>query len=376
MAGPIKVFKQVGELKTGYGKVTGIIALSLAILCFLGVLAFHFPQYLTTPQLRKNYSVDLLRQVMLIAMVVAGALGLVNLIRRRQRSLNAAALVLVLLSWALGGHQVPVGDFPDHTPYIGVDWFILDLLGSTLVFILIEKIFPIYRGQPVFRLGWQTDFSHFVFNHFIVGLILLIVNFAVHRLFQWALYPALQSAIQALPFVVELFLIILVADFVQYWTHRAYHEVPFLWRFHSVHHSAKYMDWMAGSRQHVFELIVTRVAVLGVIYVAGFSKEVMDFYIIVVGFQAVFNHANVSLPWGPLKYLLVTPDFHHWHHSSDREALDRNYAAHFAFLDYLFGTAVKSDRRFPDKYGVLGDYMPEGFAKQQLFPFSKNAKRE
>lgn len=376
MAGPLKVFKQVGELKTGYGKVTGIIALSLAILCFLGVLAFHFPQYMTTPQLRKNYSVDLLRQVMLIAMVVAGALGLVNLIRRRQRSLNAAALVLVLLSWALGGHQVPVGDFPDHTPYIGVDWFILDLLGSTLVFILIEKMFPIYRGQPVFRLGWQTDFSHFVFNHFIVGLILLIVNFAVHRLFQWALYPALQSAIQALPFVVELFLIILVADFVQYWTHRAYHEVPFLWRFHSVHHSAKYMDWMAGSRQHVFELIVTRVAVLGVIYVAGFSKEVMDFYIIVVGFQAVFNHANVSLPWGPLKYLLVTPDFHHWHHSSDREALDRNYAAHFAFLDYLFGTAVKSDRRFPDKYGVLGDYMPEGFAKQQLFPFSKNAKRE
>ena len=376
MAGPLKVFKQVGELKTGYGKVTGIIALSLAILCFLGVLAFHFPQYMTTPQLRKNYSVDLLRQVMLIAMVVAGALGLVNLIRRRQRSLNAAALVLVLLSWALGGHQVPVGDFPDHTPYIGVDWFILDLLGSTLVFILIEKMFPIYRGQPVFRLGWQTDFSHFVFNHFIVGLILLIVNFAVHRLFQWALYPALQSAIQALPFVVELFLIILVADFVQYWTHRAYHEVPFLWRFHSVHHSAKYMDWMAGSRQHVFELIVTRVAVLGVIYVAGFSKEVMDFYIIVVGFQAVFNHANVSLPWGPLKYLLVTPDFHHWHHSSDREALDRNYAAHFAFLDYLFGTAVKSDRRFPDKYGVLGDYMPEGFAKQQLFPFSKTAKRE
>ena len=375
MAGPLKVFKQVGELKTGYGKVTGIIALSLAILCFLGVLAFHFPQYMTTPQLRKNYSVDLLRQVMLIAIVVAGALGLVNLIRRRQRSLNAAALVLVLLSWALGGHQVPVGDFPDHTPYIGVDWFILDLLGSTLVFILIEKMFPIYRGQPVFRLGWQTDFSHFVFNHFIVGLILLIVNFAVHRLFQWALYPALQSAIQALPFVVELFLIILVADFVQYWTHRAYHEVPFLWRFHSVHHSAKYMDWMAGSRQHVFELVVTRVAVLGVIYVAGFSKEVIDFYIIVVGFQAVFNHANVNLPWGPLKYFMVTPDFHHWHHSSDREALDRNYAAHFSFLDYLFGTAVKSDRRFPDKYGVLGDYMPEGFARQQLFPFSKNAKR-
>ncbi len=371
MTGPIKVFRQEGELKIGYGKVTGIIALSLSILCFLGVLAFHYPQYLTTPELRKNYSVDVLRQVMLVAMVIAGALSLVNIIRGRARGLNATALVMILATWALGGHRVPVGDFPDHTPYIGVDWFILDLLGSTMIFILIEKMFPIYRGQPVFRPGWQTDFTHFIFNHFVVGLILLIVNLAIHRLFNWALYEPLQKGIQALPFVVELFLIVLVADFVQYWTHRAYHEVPFLWRFHSVHHSAKYMDWMAGSRQHVLELIVTRVGVLGMIYVLGFSKEVIDAYIIIVGFQAVFNHANVSMPWGPLKYILVTPDFHHWHHSSDREALDRNYAAHFAFLDYVFGTAVKSDRRFPDKYGVLGDYMPEGFVKQQTFPFKR-----
>jgi sterol desaturase/sphingolipid hydroxylase (fatty acid hydroxylase superfamily) len=303
--------------------------------------------------------------------LIAGALSLVNIFRGRARVLNAAALGLVLITWAVGGHRVPVGDFPDHTPYIGVDWFILDLLGSTMIFILIEKMFPIYRGQPVFRPGWQTDFTHFIFNHFVVGLILLIVNLAIHRLFNWALYEPLQKGIQALPFVLELFLIVLVADFVQYWTHRAYHEVPFLWRFHSVHHSAKYMDWMAGSRQHVLELIVTRVGVLGMIYVLGFSKEVIDAYIIIVGFQAVFNHANVSLPWGPLKYILVTPDFHHWHHSSDQEALDRNYAAHFAFLDYLFGTAVKSDRRFPDQYGVLGDYMPEGFIKQQAHPFTR-----
>ena len=145
-------------------------------------------------------------------------------------------------------------------------------------------------------------------------------------------------------------------------------------RFHAVHHSAEYMDWMAGSRLHMFELIFTRVAVLGIIYVLGFSKQVMDIYIIIVGFQAVFNHSNVRLPAAfgraPLKYLVVTPDFHHWHHSSEREALDRNYAAHFAFIDYLFGTAVKSDRRFPEKYGVLGDYMPKGFLKQQAFPFT------
>jgi len=168
-----------------------------------------------------------------------------------------------------------------------------------------------------------------------------------------------------------LLLCILVADMMQYWTHRAYHEVPFLWKFHAIHHSAKTMDWMAGSRMHVLELIFTRVCVLGPLYVFGFEKSVMDAYIIVVGFQAVFNHANVHLPWGPLKYLFVTPDFHHWHHSSDQAALDRNYAAHYAFLDYLFGTVVKTDERFPKDYGVLGDYVPPGFVKHQLFPFKK-----
>ena len=120
---------------------------------------------------------------------------------------------------------------------------------------------------------------------------------------------------------------------------------------------------------HVLELIVTRVLVLGSLYVLGFEKTVMDVYIIVVGFQAVFNHANVHLPWGPLKYVIVTPDFHHWHHSSDEIAIDKNYAAHFSFIDYLFGSAIKGQTGFPQNYGVFGDYMPDGFTAQQRFPF-------
>ena len=148
--------------------------------------------------------------------------------------------------------------------------------------------------------------------------------------------------------------------------------MPFLWRFHAVHHSVKTMDWLAGSRQHMLELIATRVCVLAPLYILGFSEAAMNGYILIVGFQAVFNHANVHLPWGPLKYLIVTPDFHHWHHASDDEAIDRNYAAHYAFIDYLFGTAVKSTKKFPERYGVVGDYMPDGFVRQQLFPFRRS----
>ncbi len=366
---PKKALKHEGRLQFGSGRIAAAIAFTLAVLCLFGVLGFHFPAYLTTPELRAKYSPGLIRELLFWGLLIAGGLSLANIILNRVRWLGVVSFALVLLAIGLGGSRVPVTPYASPVLYVGLDWFALDLLGSALVFIVIEKLFPLYRDQPVFRFGWQTDLAHFFVNHLLVGAILLLVNYLVHHLFTWAIHPPLQQAIASLPFALELLLILLVADVVQYWTHRAYHEVPFLWRFHAVHHSAKVMDWIAGSRQHVLELVATRVAVLGALYVLGFSKEVLDAYIIIVGFQAVFNHANVSLPWGPLKYLVVTPDFHHWHHSSDREALDRNYAAHFAFLDYLFGTAVKSDRRFPEKYGVLGDYMPESFIRQQAFPF-------
>ena len=358
-----------GALTPGQGLITGIVALSLGILCFLGVLAFHFPQYLTTPQLRQSYNVDLLRQIMLGALVVAGGLSLVNIISGRARWLSSVAFLLVVLTALLGGHKVPVHDFADHTPYIGLDWFILDLLGSALIFIFIEKLFPLRKNQPIFRAEWQTDFQHFIVNHMIVGFMLLATNLLVHQGFGWAVKTDLQAWIQALPFAGELLLLVLVADLVQYWIHRAYHET-FLWRLHAVHHSIKTMDWMAGSRLHILEVLIMRTFILGTIFVLGFSKEVIDAYIVIVGFQAVFNHCNVNVRLGPLRYIIVTPNFHHWHHSQDKEALDTNYASHFAFLDYLFGTAAKSDKIWPDQYGVFGDYVPKGFWAQFKFPFT------
>lgn len=360
-----------GSMRFGQGLIATVLALSLGFLSLLGVLAFHFPQYLTTPELRHEYSVDILRQALFVALLIAGGLSLANLILGNRRNLNIVAFLFVAAGVALGGSRVPVGDFPDHTPYIGLDWFILDLLGSTTLFVVIEKLFPLYKGQSVFRPEWQTDLKHFTVNHFLVGLILLTVNFLLHHAFGWLVRSDFQLTVQHIWFVPQLLLCVLVADLAQYWTHRAYHEIPYFWRYHSVHHSAKTMDWLAGSRQHMLELVVTRVCVVAPLFVLGFSEGVMNAYIIIVGFQAVFNHANVHLPWGPLKYVIVTPDFHHWHHSQDTEAIDRNYAAHFAFLDYLFGTAVKvpADKPFPARYGVVGDYVPDGFVNQQMFPF-------
>ena len=369
-----EIVKADGELKSGTGLISGVLALSLAGLCFLGVIAFHFPEYLTTPELRKSYDVNVLRQLLFWSMTISGGISLFNILRARELWLSLWAFFLVTFSLLLGGSKVPVNSFPDHTPYIGLDWFILDLLGSTLIFIFIEKLFSLRKKQPIFRPEWQTDFYHFVVNHLVVGFVLLATNLLVHRLFGWAAKDGVRAWVQGLPFVLAVFLILFVADLVQYWTHRAYHEIPMLWKLHSIHHSTKYMDWLAGSRQHIIELIITRTLILAPIYVLGFSKEVIDIYIVIVGFQAVFNHANVSVRLGPLRYVIVTPNFHHWHHSQDDAAIDKNYAAHFAFLDYLFGTAVKSEQKWPEEYGVVGDYVPNGYFKQLAFPFKKIKK--
>jgi sterol desaturase/sphingolipid hydroxylase (fatty acid hydroxylase superfamily) len=109
-----------------------------------------------------------------------------------QRRLNGPAFAMVVHTVALGGSRVPVGDFPDHTPYIGLDWFILDLLGSTTIFVLLEKLFPLHRKQPVFRDEWQTDMVHFAVNHFVVGLVLLVVNFVIRHIFGWRVNAGFQ----------------------------------------------------------------------------------------------------------------------------------------------------------------------------------------
>ncbi len=364
-----------GELTPGKGLITTVLALSLGFLSLLGVLAFLFPEYLTTPELRRAYNVDWCRALLFSGLLVSGTLSLFNIVFNRRRTVNIVAFAFVLVTIALGGSNVPVGDFPDHTPYLGMDWLVLDLLGSTTVFVILEKMFPLYKDQPIFRKEWQTDLIHFGVNHLLVGLMLLIVNFVIHRAQVIVVgEEGIQQFISAIPFLPQLLLCLLVADLAEYAVHRAYHEVPWLWRIHSVHHSVETLDWLAGSRLHMAEILVTRIAVLTPLFLLGFDKSVVDMYIVIVGFQAVFNHANVHLPWGPLKYLIVTPDFHHWHHSSEKVAIDKNYAAHFSFIDHLFGTAVKTDQKFPEKYGVVGSRIPEGYLKQQAYPFAKSPK--
>ena len=375
-----------GHMRPGKGMISGVIALLLANFSLLGVLMLQFPEVLTTPKVREFLSFDGMRYTLMAVMVLSGAIALTNILLNRIRRLSgwalfwlAVAVVGSQLGRSATGHGwLPAMAITTHAPYLGVDWFIFDLLATTLVFTTIEKLRPLRPEMPVFRKEWQTDFLYFVTGHLLVGLTLFLVYgilYGITGMYAQAqpqMQNGLRAWVQGLPFPVALLLLMLITDFARYWLHRFYHETAIGWRLHSIHHSAEHMDWISGSRTHGIETVLSTVVILAPAFLLGFSQNVINLYILIAGFQAVFNHTNVSVRLGPLRYLIVTPNFHHWHHTQDAEGLDRCYAAHFAFWDYLFGTAVKTDKNklWPDRYGVQGDYVPHGFWAQQLYPFT------
>ncbi len=134
------------------------------------------------------------------------------------------------------------------------------------------------------------------------------------------------------------------------------------------------MDWLAGSRLHFLEPFVMRALVLVPAFILGIAKEPLTVYIVFAGFQAGLIHANIRWDLGPLKYALTSPRYHHWHHSSDDEAIDKNYVAHLPVIDWLFGTFYmpKDKQIWPRRYGTIGVPLPKGITRQFFYPFRRH----
>lgn len=166
--------------------------------------------------------------------------------------------ILILIACLLGGPSVQIGSSGGKTFYLGLDWFLLNLIGLALIFVPIEKAFPLQKNQKVFREDFRVDLTHFFFSHVLVQVLVFLSlspALAISHLFSPTWF---HGWISSIPPYVQFFLIIMIADFSEYWIHRGFHEIPFLWRFHSIHHSSREMDWLAGSRIHIFDAVVMR----------------------------------------------------------------------------------------------------------------------
>ena len=170
-------------------------------------------------------------------------------------------------------------------------------------------------------------------------------------------------------------MIVLVAsDFAQYWYHRLFHQVPFLWGFHAIHHSAKSMDWLAGSRMHLLEVVLLRMVTSLPLFTLGFSPSVMQAYLGFIYVWSSLLHANVGGDFNRLGHWIALPRFHHWQHGLEQEAFDVNFAIHFPWIDKMFGTFHLPEGRWPKNYGIPED-VPRSYADQFLYPWTRTGKK-
>ena len=165
----------------------------------------------------------------------------------------------------------------------------------------------------------------------------------------------------------------MLADTGFYLAHRAFHAVPFLWRFHSIHHSIEEMDWLAAHRVHPVDQILTKSASFVPVFALDFSSTAILIFTLVYQWQSLFIHSNTRIRVGPLKWLLASPQFHHWHHANEREAWDKNFAGQLPLLDILGGTLFMPDR-MPQKYGT-DDPVPPLYHQQLAYPFVGSTER-
>ncbi len=257
-----------------------------------------------------------------------------------------------------------------------------ELPGAALAFVIFFAAFlPLERlfarhDQPIFRKEYGIDFAFFAGQYLVwAGLVsgaLAFVHASLDALpAQTFSFPMLawRSWIRELPIWIQIPVAVLLGDFIIYWGHRLSHRVAFLWRFHRVHHTAERLDWLAAYREHPLDNLYTRFLENVPVVLLGFSLESAAGLVAFRGVWGLFIHSNVQLPLGPLRFVLGSPQLHHWHHDPEIGAR-HNFANLMPIMDLIFGTYYGPQGRSPTVYGTGEGEPPSehGYVSQLIRP--------
>jgi sterol desaturase/sphingolipid hydroxylase (fatty acid hydroxylase superfamily) len=258
------------------------------------------------------------------------------------------------------------------TPAIG-----LALLAS--LFWFIERRWAAIPDMPRRRAGRLTDIAYYFMNQTLTRVVTLVVVTATVLAgagmigVTWNVEDlrALgdrRTFVTSLQFVVQAVAFIIVADFTGYWMHRLFHWQPTMWRVHAIHHSSKQVDWLAAVRVHPLNDVIANTVQALPLLLLGFSPTTLAGYVGFIGIFAIFLHSNTPWSYGPLKRVIASPVFHRWHHTTEREGIDKNFSGLLPFWDLIFGTYYMPEGRQPMEFGVVGEPVPEGLWRQLLYP--------
>ena len=249
-------------------------------------------------------------------------------------------------------------------------WAPAIVVGGALVIIALERLRP-YDRQRLLRAGLGVDLiGYALIQSAVLSLVIRGLVGAADHMLGRALGHATASShglVAGWPFAAQLAVFIVSHDFYIYWFHRWQHASPRLWRLHEAHHSAREIDWIAGSRSHALEIVINQTIEVAAMVLLGASTDVMLCKGAISVVSGMWIHANVDLSTGWLRRVINGPQLHRWHHAIDYAPPGKNFGTKLAIWDYLFGTAELPARR-PAGYG-LAEPFPTGFLAQQAHAF-------
>ncbi|HUB11780.1 MAG TPA: sterol desaturase family protein [Acetobacteraceae bacterium] len=245
------------------------------------------------------------------------------------------------------------------------------LLILCTIFLPLELLFSLPR-QKLLRRSLPSDIG-FYFISGLVPQLLLAVPLSLAAYVAYHFVPwRVHAAIAAWPIWLRALAAFVVGDFGFYWGHRWTHAIPFLWRFHALHHHPEHVYFLVSARAHPVDNAFIRLCGLVPIYVLGLGAPqsvrgtlVATLVMLAVPVWGFFIHANLRWRLGPLEWLIATPGFHHWHHTRS-ELRDRNFASMLPWMDWLFGTC-HLPKEWPAAYGT-DTPLPASMIGQLLYP--------
>lgn len=262
-----------------------------------------------------------------------------------------------------------------------VPWYLNYFWGLIIISLVVwglEVVFPWRKQQSNFRKDFWMDAFYMFFNFFLFA-IAISGFYEILAVF----FKDIGVKIEVLavldmgswPMWAQLIIFFIILDFVQWYTHTLLHKYPIFWKFHKVHHSVKEMGFAAHLRYHWMENILYKpLKTFGVMLIGGFEPEqayIVHFLAISIGH---FNHANLKITWGPLKYVFNNPVMHLYHHAYKlpEGRYGVNFGISLSVWDYIFRTNYIPEDSGTIALGFPGDEdFPKDFFHQNIYGFKK-----